>query len=321
MHDARRQRRFFATAPAQSGGCAPSFFESPMSRLRLVFLVSTAMLAFAGNSLLCRMALRHTAIDAASFTAIRLLSGACMLWLVVRLNRGKTESHPAGRPLPGNWLSACALFVYAAGFSFAYVSMSAATGALLLFGSVQASMIGYGVWRGERLRNLQWAGIALALAGLVTLLLPGLAAPSPLASLSMISAGAAWGVYSLRGKAAPDQPPNNPTEVTAGNFLRTVPMALVLSLLMAQRLTPDPAGMGYAVASGALASGLGYAIWYQALPTLKATHAATVQLSVPVIAALGGVLLIGEALTGPLVLASVTILGGIALVIGQKKHG
>ena len=279
------------------------------------------MLAFAGNSLLCRMALRHTAIDAASFTAIRLLSGACMLWLVVRLNRGKTESHPTGRPLPGNWLSACALFVYAAGFSFAYVSMSAATGALLLFGSVQASMIGYGVWRGERLRNLQWAGIALALAGLVTLLLPGLAAPSPLASLSMISAGAAWGVYSLRGKAAPDQPPNNPTEVTAGNFLRTVPMALVLSLLMAQRLTPDPAGMGYAVASGALASGLGYAIWYQALPTLKATHAATVQLSVPVIAALGGVLLIGEALTGPLVLASVTILGGIALVIGQKKSG
>ena len=279
------------------------------------------MLAFAGNSLLCRMALRHTAIDAASFTAIRLLSGACMLWLVVRLNRGKTESHPAGRPLPGNWLSACALFVYAAGFSFAYVSMSAATGALLLFGSVQASMIGYGVWRGERLRNLQWAGIALALAGLVTLLLPGLAAPSPLASLSMISAGAAWGVYSLRGKAAPDQPPNNPTEVTAGNFLRTVPMALVLSLLMAQRLTPDPAGMGYAVASGALASGLGYAIWYQALPTLKTTHAATVQLSVPVIAALGGVLLIGEALTGPLVLASVTILGGIALVIGQKKSG
>ena len=279
------------------------------------------MLAFAGNSLLCRMALRHTAIDAASFTAIRLLSGACMLWLVVRLNHGKTESHPAGRPLPGNWLSACALFVYAAGFSFAYVSMSAATGALLLFGSVQASMIGYGVWRGERLRKLQWAGIALALAGLVTLLLPGLAAPSPLASLSMISAGAAWGVYSLRGKAAPDQPPNNPTEVTAGNFLRTVPMALVLSLLMAQRLTPDPAGMGYAVASGALASGLGYAIWYQALPTLKATHAATVQLSVPVIAALGGVLLIGEALTGPLVLASVTILGGIALVIGQKKHG
>ena len=296
-----------------------------MSRLRLLILVSTAMLAFAGNSLLCRMALKHTAIDAASFTAIRLLSGACMLWLVVALTRGKSASRPERRPLPGNWPSACALFVYAAGFSFAYVSMSAATGALLLFASVQATMIGYGVWRGERLGQLQWAGIALALAGLVTLLLPGLAAPSPLASVSMISAGAAWGVYSLRGKAAPNPGLNNPTEVTAGNFLRTVPMALalvlVMSLLMADGLRPDPAGMAYAVVSGALASGLGYAVWYQALPALKATHAATVQLSVPVIAALGGVLLIGEALTGTLVLASVAILGGIALVIMQKKSG
>ena len=296
-----------------------------MSRLRLVVLVATAMLAFAGNSLLCRMALKHTAIDAASFTAIRLLSGACMLWLVVRLSRGKSAPHPTGRPMPGNWLSACALFVYAAGFSFAYVSMSAATGALLLFASVQATMIGYGIWRGERLRKLQWSGIALALAGLVTLMLPGLAAPAPLAALSMISAGAAWGVYSLRGKSAPNPDQNNPTEVTAGNFLRTVPMALALTLVMrlliAGYLKPDPAGMAYAVVSGALASGLGYALWYQALPALKATHAATVQLSVPVIAALGGVLLLDEALTGPLVLASFTILGGIALVIMQKKSG
>ena len=296
-----------------------------MSRLRLVVLVSTAMLAFAGNSLLCRIALKHTAIDAASFTAIRLLSGACMLWLVVRLTRDKAASHPEGRPLPSSWLSACALFVYAAAFSFAYVSMSAATGALLLFGSVQATMIGYGVWRGERLRKLQWAGISLALAGLVTLMLPGLASPAPLASLSMISAGAAWGVYSLRGKSAANPAQNTSTEVTAGNFLRTVPMALALTLvmrlLMADGLRPDPAGMAYAVVSGALASGLGYAIWYQALPALKATHAATVQLSVPVIAALGGVLLLGESLTGPLVLASFTILGGIALVIVQKRSG
>jgi drug/metabolite transporter (DMT)-like permease len=291
-----------------------------MSRLRLLALVTLAMLAFAGNSLLCRMALKHTAIDAASFTAIRLLSGAAMLWLVVRLTRVAATPALQGGPVPGNWLSAGALFVYAAGFSLAYVSMSAATGALLLFGSVQATMIGYGVWRGERLRKRQWAGIALALAGLVMLMLPGLAAPSLLASLSMMSAGAAWGVYSLRGKAATTNPLlNSPTEVTAGNFLRTVPMAVVLALLMASKLTPDLAGIGYAVVSGALASGLGYAIWYQALPALRATQAATLQLSVPVIAALGGVLLLGEALTGPLLLASIAILGGIALVIVQKK--
>jgi drug/metabolite transporter (DMT)-like permease len=293
-----------------------------MSRLRLMVLVSTAMLAFAGNSLLCRMALRHTAIDAASFTTIRLLSGAGMLWLVVWLTRGRAAPAPhahQARRVPGNWLSAGALFVYAAGFSFAYVSMSAATGALLLFGSVQATMIGYGVWRGERLRKLQWTGISLALAGLVMLMLPGLATPAPLASLSMVSAGAAWGVYSLRGKGGPFPALHNPTEVTAGNFLRTVPMALALSLALATGLTPDTAGMVYAVLSGAVASGLGYAIWYQALPALKATQAATVQLSVPVIAALGGVLLIGEALTGPLVLASIAILGGIALVIVQRK--
>jgi drug/metabolite transporter (DMT)-like permease len=304
------------------GGVTP-LFESLMSRLRLLVLVPMAMLAFAGNSLLCRLALKHTAIDAASFTAVRLLSGAGMLWLVVRLTRRAASSESKSGAPPGNWLSAGALFVYAAGFSLAYTSMSAATGALLLFGSVQATMIGYGVWRGERLRTLQWVGLALALAGLVMLMLPALQAPSLLASLSMMSAGAAWGVYSLRGKstteAATSQSLHSPTEVTAGNFLRTVPMALLLALLMANKLTPDFAGMGYAVASGALASGLGYAIWYQALPALKATQAATVQLSVPVIAALGGVLLIGEALTAPLVLASMAILGGIALVIRQKK--
>lgn len=269
------------------------------------------MLAFAGNSLLCRMALKHTSIDAASFTAVRLLSGACMLWWVVRLKNGPASTATAGS---GNWLSAGALFVYAAAFSFAYVSMSAATGALLLFGAVQATMIGYGVWRGERFRKWQLAGLALALAGLVALMLPGLAAPSLSSSLSMVSAGVAWGVYSLRGKGAGD-----PTRVTAGNFLRTVPMALLLGLLMVNHLSLDLAGLGLAVLSGALASALGYAIWYQALPALKATHAATVQLSVPVLAALGGIVFIGEAVTLPMVLASGAILGGIALVILEKK--
>lgn len=304
-----------------------------MSLLRLTALVSLAMLAFAGNSLLCRLALKHTGIDAASFTAVRLLSGALMLWLVVRFrSRGvSTAAAPTAARLDGsggNWLSALALFVYAAGFSLAYVSMPAATGALLLFGAVQATMIGFGVWRGERLRVLQWAGLALAVAGLVLLMLPGLAAPSLQGAASMVAAGVAWGVYSLRGKKTTKGPggPNgqnppaaDPTRVTANNFLRTVPMALLLALVMVKHLSPDPAGMALAMLSGALASGLGYAIWYRALPALKATQAATVQLSVPVIAALGGVVLLGEALTGPMVLAASAILGGIALVILEKK--
>lgn len=270
-------------------------------------LTVLAMIAFAGNSLLCRIALRDTELDAASFTTLRLASGALMLALLVR-RRG---ARVAGR---GSWPSAIALFAYAAGFSFAYLSLTAATGALLLFGAVQATMIGHGLWSGERLRWLQWVGLLLALGGLVGLLLPGLSAPPLVGSLLMLGAGVAWGIYSLRGRGAGD-----PTRVTAGNFLRAAPIALALSLAMGSHMTWDPAGAGYALASGALASGIGYAIWYAALPSLKATHAATVQLSVPVLAALGGVTWLGESLTGRLVLASVAILGGIALVVVEKR--
>lgn len=278
-----------------------------MSYARTISLTSLAMLAFAGNSLLCREALKDTAIDPASFTAIRLVSGALMLWLVVRLKQGA----PSGK---GNWSSALALFVYAAGFSFAYISLSAASGALLLFGAVQATMIGYALWKGERLRGLQTIGVLLAIGGLVGLLLPGLSAPPLKGALLMIGAGIAWGVYSLRGKGAGD-----PTRVTAGNFMRAVPITLVLSLLMIDLVSVDAAGFYYAVASGALASGLGYAIWYTALPSLKNTSAASVQLSVPVIAALGGIVFLGEPVTLRLILASVAILGGIALVIVRKR--
>lgn len=294
-----------------------------MAPLRLVSLVSVTMLAFAGNSLLCRLALKHTSIDAASFTTLRLISGAGMLWLVVRWQRrkravaGPTES--AEPALAGNWASSLTLFVYAAAFSFAYVSMSAATGALLLFGAVQVTMIGDGIYRGERLQAMQLLGLALALAGLVVLMLPGLATPSLSASLSMLGAGVAWGVYSLRGRAKSKSTVVDPTAVTAGNFIRAVPMTLVLSLLMNSRLSLDVHGILFAVASGALASGLGYVIWYQVLPALASTHAATVQLSVPVIAAFGGVVFIGEALTLPMVISSVAILGGIALVLLIKK--
>jgi drug/metabolite transporter (DMT)-like permease len=278
-----------------------------MSYARVIGLTTLAMVAFAANSLLCRQALKHTAIDPASFTAIRLLSGALMLWLVTRAK----QTAPAGK---GNWPSAFALFVYAAGFSYAYVSLPAASGALLLFGAVQATMIGHGIWRGERLRTLQSIGVLLAFGGLVGLLLPGLSAPPLLGALLMLGAGVAWGVYSLRGKGAGD-----PTRVTAGNFMRAVPITAVLSMLMLNYASVDAAGFYYAVASGALASGLGYAIWYTALPALKNTSAASVQLSVPVIAAVGGIIFLGEPMTLRLLLASVAILGGIALVIVQKR--
>jgi drug/metabolite transporter (DMT)-like permease len=279
-----------------------------LSTLRILVLTALAMTAFAGNSLLCRLALKDTAIDAASFTTVRLLSGALMLWLVVRLRGG------GARAGAGNWLSALALFAYAAGFSFAYITLPAATGALLLFGAVQATMIGHGLWRGERLRPAQSVGLVLALCGLVGLLLPGLSAPPLFGATMMLGAGVAWGVYSLRGRV-----PGDATRVTAGNFLRAVPIAAALSVLMAENLSLDRAGLLYAVASGALASGLGYAIWYTALPALKATKAATVQLSVPVLATLGGVAFLGEAVSLRLVAASIAILGGIALVILEKR--
>ena len=275
--------------------------------LRVAALTLLTMLAFAGNSLLCRVALRETAIDAASFTTIRLVSGALVLWLIATwLRRGKSGD--------GNWISAAALFAYAAAFSFAYLELTAATGALILFGAVQATMIGRGLAGGERFAPLQVVGLVLALAGLVGLLLPGLSAPPLGGSLLMLGAGIAWGVYSLRGRGAGD-----PTRVTAGNFLRAVPLAAVLSIATLSGASLDPAGVGYAIASGALASGVGYAIWYSVLPALKATHAATVQLSVPVIAAIGGVLFLAEALSLRLVLASIAILGGIALVILEKR--
>ena len=276
------------------------------------------MMAFAGNSLLCRLALKHTGIDAASFTAVRLMSASVTLCLLAGGLRGSWRDSWRGG---GNWPSAFALFAYAAGFSFAYISQPAATGALLLFGAVQATMIGYGVWAGERLQPLQVAGVALALGGLVALVLPGLAAPPWGSAALMLGAGVAWGVYSLRGKGGSGA--SNPVAVTAGNFMRTVPFTVVLILLMASQLSLDAAGngagVGYGVLSGALTSGVGYVIWYKVLPALKATHAATVQLSVPVIAAVGGVVLLGEPLSLRLGLASVAILAGIALVIVKMK--
>jgi len=278
-----------------------------MSPARLVVSTALALLAFAGNSLLCRAALAHGGIDAAGFTLLRLLSGAATLAVLARI-----RSNGSGR---GNWPSALALFAYAAAFSFAYLQLTAATGALLLFGAVQATMIARGLWTGERLRLPQWCGVLLACGGLVGLVLPGLSAPPLAGALLMLGAGMAWGVYSLRGRGSGD-----PLRVTAGNFLRAVPMAVLLSVLLLDRASMTPAGAGYAALSGALASGVGYAIWYAALPHLRATTAATLQLCVPVLAALGGVVLLGEPLTLRLLLASAAILGGIALVASMATR-
>jgi len=266
-------------------------------------LTAVAMLAFAGNSLLCRLALRAAHIDAASFTSVRLVSGAVTLWLLVGLRGGAAR-------LAGSWGSAAALFAYAIAFSYAYVSLPASTGALLLFGAVQVTMVGTGLWRGERLSALQWTGLLLAAAGLVALLLPGLAAPPPGGAALMIAAGVAWGAYSLRGRGAGD-----PTASTAGNFVRSLAFVAPLTLLSLRDATADAAGVGYAIASGAVTSGIGYAIWYRALPGLRATSAAAAQLSVPVIAAFGAVLLLGEPITQRLALSSLAVLGGIAIVL------
>jgi len=279
-----------------------------MASTRLLLLTTCAMLAFAGNSLLCRLALQQTGIDPASFTTLRLVSGAAILWLLVSLRGDR-------RNMGGGWPAALALFIYAAGFSFAYVSLPTGTGALILFGAVQATMIGYGFWRGERLVRQQIGGMALALAGLVGLLLPGASAPSLQGSLLMLAAGVAWGSYSLLGKGS-----SQPIRDTAGNFLRTLPLAALLSSLTLSGATLDNAGVGLALASGALASGLGYLLWYAVMPALAATTAATVQLSVPLLAALGGVVLLAEPITLRLVLAAGAILGGIALTgLAQPK--
>ncbi len=274
---------------------------------RLIAVTTLAMLAFAGNSLLCRVALRDTAIDAASFTAIRLASGALMLMAILAARRDR----PVGA---GSWTAAACLFGYAAAFSFAYRQLSAATGALLLFGAVQTAMLSYGLAKGERLRPMQIAGLAVAVGGLVYMLLPGLAAPPIEGAAFMIAAGIAWAGYSLLGRGV-----TNPTAATAGNFIRAVPFAAALSLALSTGSSVDQTGALYAVGSGAITSGLGYVLWYAALPSLTAASAAVIQLSVPAIAALGGVVLLAEPLSHRLMIASVTILGGIALTILRPR--
>ena len=272
-----------------------------------ILLTAVAMIALAANPLLCRAALGAGYIDAASFAMVRVTSGALVLFLIVLprwIRQGRS---------PVDVRAVAMLFAYLACFSFAYLSLGVGTGALLLFGAVQLTMFATALRSGERFRGWSWFGLAVAVAGLVYLVSPGVTAPDPLGAVLMVIAGVAWGAYSLLGRRAA-----SPLEATANNFIFAVPLAVVVSLAFAHDMHVTTRGMILAAVSGALPSGLGYVIWYAALRGLKATSAATVQLSVPVIAAIGGVLLIAEPVTLRLVVASMATLGGIAIVFAQR---
>jgi len=276
--------------------------------MRTILLTTLAMIAFASNSLLNRFALGQDAIDPVSYTTIRLTSGAVMLFIIASLQRKKDQA-----TLRGSWISAAFLFLYAITFSFAYLSLTTGTGALILFGSVQVTMIIVALQSGERPHILEWIGLFLALGGLVYLVFPGLTAPSPIGSALMAVAGISWGFYTIRGRGA-----QNPLAITAGNFVYAVPMVLVVLLISFNNFSITTSGVMYAVLSGVLASGVGYVIWYAALRGLTMTRAATVQLSVPVIAAWSGVVLLAENVSVRLIVAGVLILGGIALAVSSR---
>lgn len=279
----------------------------PLPRLLLLTLLT--LVAFAANSVLCRLALFEERMDPALFTLLRLTSGALVLFLLCS----------ARRPTParqGDWAGALCLVIYGAAFSFAYLTLTTGTGALLLFAAVQLSMLAPPLLRGERLPPFQWAGLLLAMAGLILLLLPGISAPDPLGALLMVAAGIAWACYTLRAPRFSD-----PVAANAGHFLMASLPAALLYLWLGQ-LNASPTAIGYALASGGLASGLGYALWYQVLPQLGRTLAASIQLLVPPLALLAGLILLDESGSWRLLLSSLGILGGIALVIaGRPPQG
>jgi drug/metabolite transporter (DMT)-like permease len=263
-----------------------------------------ALLAFAANSILCRLALRDGLIDPAEFTAIRLLSGAVVLWLIVNFRRPRRSS------IGGSWLSAAAMVAYAVPFSFAYLKLSAGTGALILFFGVQATMIAGDILRGRRPKTRERLGLPIALAGLLYLLWPGVHAPEPLAAGLMALAGVSWGVYSLRGKGAVDI-----VAATAGNFMRGSAIVLPLLLISLPQVTMTIRGVLLAVASGAITSGLGYVVWYRALRTIDATQAAIAQVLVPLLTAVAGTIFLAEAFSTRLLISGTVIATGVTLAL------
>ncbi|MET0503575.1 MAG: DMT family transporter [Candidatus Binatia bacterium] len=283
--------------------------NSPTKETTTVVFTGLAVIAFAANSVLCRLALGESAIDPGSYTAVRLLTGAITLWLITAFRRNGSFGKYGG-----SWISAAMLFLYAVTFSFAYVSLSAGTGALILFAAVQITMITVGLASGERPEKLEWLGLLIAISGLIYLVFPGITAPSIFGSVLMASAGISWGIYSLRGRGASD-----PVATTTGNFLRTVPLAVGLILSWLSTLTITPTGFLWAAVSGSITSGVGYVLWYAALPRLTATRAATVQLAPAPLTALGGVMVLSEAISLRLVISALAILGGVGLAISRRR--
>lgn len=276
--------------------------------MKIIILTAIAMIAFAANSVLCRLALEGQHIDAASFTSIRLAAGTVALLGILLL---RWPSFVIRRP---NWMTIGSLFAYMACFSFSYQYLDTGSGALILFGAVQLTMISAALLAGEKLSLMSSSGLCVAVGGLLVLLFPGIAVPNPLGAMLMGIAGIAWGFYSLGGRGATD-----PTAATAANFLYALPIALTLSVLSFGSAAIEPYGVALSIVSGAITSGLGYTVWYQALPLLSATRAASVQLSVPAIAAIGGVLILSEPVTLRLVVATILLIGGISLVLWNRS--
>lgn len=279
--------------------------------MRTIVLTTIAMVAFAANSVLARLAFATGGAEPLSYTGIRLASGAIVLLLLLGLTQ---RSLP--RTLAGNWRAAAALFGYALAFSIAYIMLGAGTGALILFASVQVGIFGWAIVRGDRPGALEWLGLAVALGAFAWLVSPGLVAPHPIGTALMVAAGFCWAAYTLIGRGS-----KSPLADTSGNFARTLPLAILLLVASLVSGPIHPLATAYAVASGALASGVGYAVWYAVLPSLPRTTAAIVQLTVPAIAAIGGIALIGEQLTLRLVVASAGIIGGVAVaLIGADRR-
>jgi drug/metabolite transporter (DMT)-like permease len=299
--------------PKSSDFCAVFPMGSNLANKPNSFLIKTilftglALIAFAANSVLCRLALGESAIDASTFTIVRLLSGAIVLTVILSISKLNSNSNSSTK---GSWPASIALFIYAITFSFAYVTLDTATGALILFGSVQVTMILMSMFSGNRLHISEWFGMALAFTGFVYLILPGVTTPSVIGFFLMTVSGIAWGIYTLKGRGS-----KNPIMDTAFNFLRTLPFVIILAIITIKYAHYSSEGILLAVLSGSIASGIGYMIWYTALSGLSVTQAAVLQLLVPVIAAVGGVIFVSESISFRLTVSSAMILGGILMVV------